>query len=712
MLPRLRPGMGASRPRALPRLLTAVGGPGPAALPTTALRRAVAVMFAGLRACALIVNVALVLLWRGWYAGHPVALAAASATAAWSVIFIVVALRRGVGRALAGACVVVAVFLLAGVRWWLPPDLVGDPASWVLIASSHAMVVAAWCYSPRRYLAVVALTGGVAAGETALAGAPSPASAVIIVTISLLARYLLTQLRALAESVERELVAVAESRAVEIDLRRLLRARRDRELVIHNAVLNTLTGIAWGGGEDEELARRRCADGAAALRGLLGEQDTAVGAVPDGDAVISVERLRSLVAVEIAAGPADDGDGPAGTDGTDGTDGGDGPDTSGNTAAGADNGVEAAAGAGGRRLAYTAQLRRLTCRTAGLWLLLLAAPAARVWPYVRSAPLAVALFLLPLAAVALAGRRLRSAPLARGQVAAVVAVCAMIAMAGAWNAGGRGGQVMVWPMAAIAPLMMLVTVSCVAWCWAAPTILVTAIMIISTLAVAPGDPLALSHLLMALYYLWLMQSCLVVLRSLVSNTVEARTWAGRSGQELARRARLLDQARRRRRGLLDSVERDVVPLLAEVAAGRLDPRAQAVRTDCGRRAVAIRRLLYDDVAVHGAIGEVIDAAERRGTLVSSQILGGLDELPAPVRGEFVEQLHHALWAMTSRRVLLTVNADADAASLFLSCPWPGGRLPPAPAGRDIDMIVDVEDGQLCVELRWPTEPRPLRAASA
>jgi hypothetical protein len=712
-------------------------------LPTVALRLVLDSLFAVLRLCALVSSVGLVLLWHGWYTRHPLGLLIAALSAGWSLTFAVAALRRGVGRSLVAANVLVAGSLAVGVRWWLPPELIDDPASGVLLALTHATAVAAWTYSSGRFLAVVVLTGGAATGGTALAGSPSVVPIVIIVTIGLLVRYLLPRLRALAAGVEERLVRVVESREAEHALRMVLRARRERELVIHNAVLNTLTGIAWGGGSDAELTRRRCADGESALRELLGEGDLPGegdppgGGDPPGEGdlpgerdlpdkrehdmpdkrdlpgerdlpgkrellgeeatrgvvaprrVVAPEAISAVVAAELEAAEWVAPPGSAAEPRWD-----------------VRPGSAVAPEASSLRAGYAAQLRRVTSGFALVWLALMAAPAGRVLPHVRSVPLAVLLFAVPLAVAALARRRFRAGPLTSAQAAAVVAVCVLIAVAGAWNAGAGAMRLMSWPMVALPPLVMVVTVSCSPRRWVGAALAVTVAMIAGTLARNPGDPLALSHLVLALHYLWMTQICLVMVGPVLWSTADARAWASRFEGELRQRAEVLDRVRERRRGLLGSIEREVVPLLAEVAAGRLDPRAEAVRTDCGRRAVAVRRLLFDDDAVHGAIGEVIDSAERRGTVVSSQIHGGLDQLPASVRGEFIEQLHHALRVMPSRRVLLTVTADPDAASLFLSCPWPAEQLPPAPAGRDVEMIVDLDDGRLCLELRWPPEPRP------
>ncbi|CAO5257592.1 Signal transduction histidine kinase [Frankia sp. AgKG'84/4] len=678
-------------------MLPADLGPRLAVLPTATLRRVLDSVFAMVRLSSLLPAIGALLLWRGWYTRHPTGLLVAALAICWSLAFAVTALRRGINRPLAGANVLVAVVLTSGVRWWLPPGLVNDPASWTALAATHAMSVAAWTFPPAWFWAAVALTTGAATGGAAVAGSPSSTPAMVVLAVSVLIRFLLPRLHALAEGVERRLVRVAESREAELALRAVLRARRERELVIHNGVLNTLTGIAWGGATDAELTRRRCADGESALRGLLGEGEAQGGAAqrcepaPDAIRAMIAAELNVVARTEIpltgvVAAPATGLPGQAGD---------------------AWPQPLAAAWATSVRDGYAAQLRRVTGGFALVWLVLLAVPAARAVPQARSLPLTALLFAGPVAIAWLARRRFRSGPLSAWQTAAVVVACVLIALVGPWNAGS--GAMRSWPLMAVAPLMMVVTVSRSPWRWVVAAFAVTAAMVGATLTRYPGDSEAAVRLLLAVHHLWIMQVILVLVGPVLWRTADARAWAGHFERELRRGAELDDRVRERRRGLLRSVEREVVPLLAAVAAGQVDPRADAVRGDCGRRAVAVRRLLFDDDAVHGALGDVIDAAERRGTVVSSQIHGGLDQLPAAVRREFVEHLHDALLMMPSRRVLLTVTTDEESASLFLSCPWPARQQPPAPAGQHLEMIVDVDDDRLCLELRWPAERHPASA---
>ncbi|WP_261574150.1 hypothetical protein [Frankia gtarii] len=681
----------------LPSFLMAEPRPQLTLLPTIALRQVLEAVFAALRLYAALFLVGCVLLWHGWYASHPFALLIAALAVAWSLTFALVALRRGIGRALSAGNVAAALALASGARLWLPPESVGESASFVLLAATHATAVAAWAFPTGPFLAVTVLTAGAFAAGASADGPPSPAPLIIIVCVGLLVRYVMPQVRALAGGAEAQLAAVAKRRVGEDDVLILLRAQRERELSIHNAVLNTLTGIAWGGGADGHLTRRRCAEGAMALTGLLGERDPPrwVGPVrrpADAEILVSARGPR---ADEGADGELVIGPGPAGH-----LPGGPG---------GPDSWAPVAPAAGSLRALYTMRLRRATSRFAALWLILLVLPAGRALPQVRSVPLALAMLLAPFAAVAVARRRFRTGPLSQPEAAAVVLLCLGITLGGGWNAADAdGARMMAWPMLSLPPLLMLVTVSRPMWRWVLASVAVAAAMIAVSLLFNPWDPLSLSALLLWLYYLWIMQICLVMVGPLLWSTADVRAWAGHCERELGQRAENRDQLRERRRGLLRAVERDVAPLLAAVAAGRLDPRAEVVRSECARRAVAVRRLLFDDDAVHSAIGEAIDAAERHGTVVSSQISGGLDQLPTSVRGEFVEQLHHALRVMPSRRVLLTITAQSRTASLFLSCSWPAGQVPPAPSGRAIDMIVDVDDGQLCMELRWPPAGTPPR----
>src|SRR5262249_54249839 len=63
--------------------------------------------------------------------------------------------------------------------------------------------------------------------------------------------------------------------------------------------------------------------------------------------------------------------------------------------------------------------------------------------------------------------------------------------------------------------------------------------------------------------------------------------ASRAGRMAAERA-AADAVRAERRGSLDRLEREALPLLRGIAEGRLDPADAGVREQCGRHARALR----------------------------------------------------------------------------------------------------------------------------
>jgi signal transduction histidine kinase len=226
--------------------------------------------FVVLRALSVLFLPVYVAVWWSWYAEHPAGLAAAAATAAWGVMFVVVvSLRRGIGTALAVGNIVVAVGLAAAAGRFVPAETLCAPWMWVFPAAMHACVVAAWVFSARVFAAVLAAV----AGATVAGGLAEPArlgiSVTLLVVFAPAVRVVIDRLRRLAARADERLEVAALRRRAQAVAAARAADRRERERVLHDAVLNTLTGIGWGGGDDVDLARRQSSDAVVAVRALL-----------------------------------------------------------------------------------------------------------------------------------------------------------------------------------------------------------------------------------------------------------------------------------------------------------------------------------------------------------------------------------------------------------------------------------------------------------
>ncbi|MEX5634663.1 sensor histidine kinase [Parafrankia sp. FMc2] len=280
------------------------------ALGTVAVRA-----FAALRILHVAYLVGYVVVWRSWYTIHPAGLAPAVAMAVWGVVFALVVLALGrLPRLLVAGNVLLAAAVGAGAALCLPAQSTGGTGTWVFSASTHAAVVAAWACRRRAFTGVVVLlvtaflTGG-AAAQVTLDGEATGAnqtplvraliSAVLLVGIATLFRVAIVRLGVIATDADTRLgTAAAERQAADVTAARR-RDRRERERMLHDTVLNTLTGIAWGGGVRDRpgtvLTAEQCRYAIDAVRTML---DGTAAATRDLTGpmlrVVAVARSRGL----------------------------------------------------------------------------------------------------------------------------------------------------------------------------------------------------------------------------------------------------------------------------------------------------------------------------------------------------------------------------------------------------------------------------------
>ncbi|MGH3939194.1 MAG: hypothetical protein ACRDTG_11275 [Pseudonocardiaceae bacterium] len=147
----------------------------------------------------------------------------------------------------------------------------------------------------------------------------------------------------------------------------------------------------------------------------------------------------------------------------------------------------------------------------------------------------------------------------------------------------------------------------------------------------------------------------------------------------------------------------LMPLLRELATGRLDPADLEVRRACWLEAARLRRLFAenDDVGdplVH-EVAACVDSAERRGVAVQLATQGTRPILSEQVRRELTEPVLTVLASTVStarvtvdgsfREVTVSVVADAP------DCPIPGSRM-------DRITVTSLRLGEkLWVQATWP-----------
>ncbi|MCK9895527.1 ATP-binding protein [Frankia sp. AgB32] len=813
-----------------------------------ALARVMAGVLIALHAVAIVLSVGYLLLWH-WYDGQPAATVAAVTTVAWDVVFCAVARRRGVGRPLAAASAAIALVLLLTADRWLPPESLGDSGNFVFLAAVNGAVAVIWAFPAAAAGPLVLLLG---AGALVGGWGHFP-QAVVQAALLVLAPGLLGlsigRLREAAQVADRRWANVEARYRGEAVVLAVARDRRERERIIHDTVLNTLTGIAWGGGRDVVLARRRCASSLAAVQDLLDPDgpggpaiderlaeiaDEAVGRglrvdvdnrlrvagrgevpvelpavvvtafagavretlanverhagtqharihIDGGPGVVTVqvsdagrgfdpdqaspnrlglrrsvvgriEDVAGTVAVTSAPGcgttvrlqwrvPEVTDDVRAAEPGRRGgrisalsrrvgvllIGGGDGATGRRRGAGGAgDSGVGPGGMRGGfvpdrRRVAaiaadlgtaYAAGLRRAVGNVAGAWLVIMIVPLVATLGWVRVRPVAGLLWLALAGLIAAAAARVRRGALTRGEALVLLVATLGITIAATANTtGGDIVRIVDWPLLVVPLLLAFVTASRPKREWAAA--LVVTVLLFGGLVLGrhTGEDLVTARLGSVVYGCCVVQIITAMLGPLLRGTADSTARRLAAEAELAAHADSTPMIRRERVAWLGTVERDVLPLLAGVAEGRLDPNAPAVRSRCVGQAAAIRRALTGG-GPSSALAEldaVLGDAAGAGVGVEVQRDGDLRCAPRAVRAALADRVGEVLAAAPGGRAIVTVLWSPDGGSVFVTMPWPP-ESPPltlrsdsgkgVEPGLGVDLAVD--DGLLSLELSWPS----------
>jgi signal transduction histidine kinase len=224
---------------------------GAAAGPAMTTLRAVATWTVTFIRCVVIVYVAVqVAIWHSFFSADAWRLAGPAAAVAWGAAVVAYLRRRWPSWPLAGLDAGAGVLLALGTMWCVPAAMRGDTANWLYIVMVGQLLVPAWL-APTAVVAPLALASGAAywAGAAAVAaggsGGSSPAGAGILLLAVAAAAWFAR--RMLERSAARADVTLAQAdrdaREQHVVLSRSTE-RREHERLLHDTVLNTLTGLA------------------------------------------------------------------------------------------------------------------------------------------------------------------------------------------------------------------------------------------------------------------------------------------------------------------------------------------------------------------------------------------------------------------------------------------------------------------------------------
>jgi signal transduction histidine kinase len=267
-----------------------------------ALDEAVARTLARARLCAVAFEVLVIASRPRWYL-TPAHLVVPVAAAVWGLAAAAILVKRGLSRALAAADGMAGLLLAASVTVATRPDTLGGGPNWVLlrlIGSAMTVVAAA---PAAVWLPVTVVMAGTAAAATRLLGGVSLARLVLPYTLVIVVVVLFgiagRSLRAGAASADELLARGGARRRVRAVTDARARDLREAERIVHDTVLNTLTGLAWDGLDaGEDIARSRCRHAVAVCEELLadtgGADDARDGLVARIGRVIDEARAAGL----------------------------------------------------------------------------------------------------------------------------------------------------------------------------------------------------------------------------------------------------------------------------------------------------------------------------------------------------------------------------------------------------------------------------------
>ncbi len=326
---------------------------------------------------------------------------------------------------------------------------------------------------------------------------------------------------------------------------------------------------------------------------------------------------------------------------------------------------------------------------------------------------AIAAWLVVLAAAAWLVPRMRTGGLAAGETAAAITIAAAaVAAIGVTHRPHGGPGSIDLGILGTSWLLALVVMSRPARVWIPGALLVFVVHGALLLQDDGLNPTSLSQLMASGY---IMAAILIAfaasrptLATHASMAARRASLASRTAAERAAAAAIQHE----RRSRLAVLEGQALPLLRGIADGMLDPATDDVREQCARHAAVLRHSLASPAAetseLVAALEPALRAAHERGLLVTVQLIGDPGTTHPYIAHAVLTAVEAALSALPPHQVILTVLASGNDAELYLTFGLPP-RNPPDLTRIGLDLpaavrwhaaTVMTETGGGCLEVSW------------
>jgi hypothetical protein len=237
--------------------------------------------------------------------------------------------------------------------------------------------------------------------------------------------------------------------------------------------------------------------------------------------------------------------------------------------------------------------------------------------------------------------------------------------------------------------------------------------LVSGIVTGGTTPIVTTQLVNASFTLWALLTSLAAIRSALDASARGRARAAARAELDALRDSTA-AIRRDRLRRLRLLEDGAFPLLSGIAAGDLDPLSDEVRQASARQAAVLRRTLSEPSGSSGGLGQletVVHDAETRGIHVTVQLAANIADLPPVLAADLAHLLDTALRSVRSGPVMVTVLAEGESGSIFVSFPGEPdlSGIPDRPAagsdyGSNLTITKEQADDGTVVEVRWQRTP--------
>ncbi|MEU7133696.1 ATP-binding protein [Streptomyces sp. NPDC046261] len=232
-----------------------------------------------------------------------------------------------------------------------------------------------------------------------------------------------------------------------------------------------------------------------------------------------------------------------------------------------------------------------------------------------------------------------------------------------------------------------------------------------------AGPHTLTTVLLGSVVIWGSQLAVGLSAQTLRRTAHAAALTAAEEERLRAEEVICEHLHRDRQQRYAALAETVVPLLAGIAAGDLDPRQEPVRRACARESARLRRLFAEhddapDPLVH-ELRACIDVVERNGVTVVLATRGSRPALPREVRRALTEPVIAALAAAReAARVTVLASPQAVTVSVVSDARQDRDAIADGPAGERVTVSAMTSEDQLWVEATWRTAKPATTATSA